>query len=97
MLQTVAGAMEKYFGDLHTYRIGGDEFLAFAPDKPEAAVRQLAGQCEEEIRRAGYCVSVGVELAENVERVEPLVEAAEKKMYDAKRAYYAVHDRRCRR
>ena len=33
MLQTVAREMQSRFGDAHTYRVGGDEFVAFVPDR----------------------------------------------------------------
>ena len=39
MLCCIADALRDLFGEDHTYRIGGDEFVAFAPDVEEAALR----------------------------------------------------------
>lgn len=94
MLQTVASVMTKYFGDEHTYRIGGDEFLAFVPDRPEAELQALGDNCVAEIRAAGYHIAIGVELARGVSSTANMVEAAEKKMYAAKHAYYAARGMR---
>ena len=33
MLQEVAKTIQKQFGEKNTYRIGGDEFVAFAMDE----------------------------------------------------------------
>lgn len=94
MLQTVADLLEKYFGDAHSYRIGGDEFLAFAPDRALAAVEQMANQCMNEVEQAGYNVAVGVAQMRDITDTAELVAAAEQKMYAAKQAYYAALDRR---
>lgn len=98
MLQSVAQQMCAAFGSRFTYRIGGDEFLAFVPDREKKEVERIAGDLERKLAQMGYAVSLGIEWQETVETVELLVKGAEKKMYEAKAAYYRqeAHDRRRR-
>ena len=88
MLRTVASKLQEKFGTQYTYRIGGDEFLAFAVDMDEASVKTLSREIESELKKDGFHVSVGVEWETDVSSMDALVKAAEKKMYASKRAYY---------
>ena len=88
MLRTVASKLQEKFGTQYTYRIGGDEFLAFAVDMDEAAVKMLSRETESELKKEGFHVSVGVEWETAVSSMDALVKAAEKKMYASKKAYY---------
>ena len=96
MLREVAGQLREKFGSRYTYRIGGDEFLAFAPDAEEQEVARRCRELELELEREGYAVSIGFRWEARVDSAEVLVKAAEQKMYAAKRAYYQqeAHDRR---
>ena len=99
MLRFVGKAMQEAFGEEHTFRIGGDEFVALIPgEKPKWVERQLetVGQ---RIEKASYHMSVGCAHG-NLEKtpVGELVSGAEKRMYEAKRAFYQQtgKDRRAR-
>lgn len=98
MLRTVASKLREKFGTKYTYRIGGDEFLAFAVDMDEALVETLSREIESELKKDDFHVSVGVEWETDVSSMDALVKAAEKKMYASKRAYYEKegNDRRQR-
>ena len=101
MLRTVAGAMMKRFGAEHTYRVGGDEFVAFRTDRPMEEVETAAEELRQELDEQGYHVSFGiasVEKPEAVTDVRSLVHEAEQGMYRAKQAFYRrpEHNRRNR-
>lgn len=101
MLCEVAEVLRRYFGLEHTYRIGGDEFVAFRADgKPEdlpAEMEALMG----DLSQKGYHVSFGTaarDKAQGEMDVHALVNEAESNMFAAKRAFYrqSGNDRRSR-
>lgn len=96
MIQATARLLRQTFGGGCSYRIGGDEFLAFASDITEEEVAAMTRSMEEALAREGIHISAGVQWAEEPVPVETLVKQAERKMYQAKRAYYSAagHDRR---
>ena len=99
MLQTVAGALLERFGSEHVYRIGGDEFVAFAPDSEEEAVRWDMKRIADVLEASGYDISVGVACSrlEDMD-VRRMLAEAEHEMYGQKRLYYQQpgHERRQR-
>ncbi|MBQ7486327.1 MAG: GGDEF domain-containing protein [Clostridia bacterium] len=99
MLQTVASVVIKAYGQTNTYRIGGDEFIAFTMDEGLDTVRNGIRSIIKEIENAGYSVSIG-SACQNKDALEipKLVKDAEGFMYNEKREYYAnvTHDRRNR-
>lgn len=88
MLKTVAKQMREKFGTQYTYRIGGDEFLAFAVDKDRETVGRLCREMEAVLAKKNFHISVGVHWETEVSSMDILVKEAEKKMYMAKRDYY---------
>ena len=98
MLKTVAEQIREKFGGRHAYRIGGDEFLAFAVDMEEEEVCRLGRAMSEALRKENIEISVGIQWEKEVSSLEELIKTAEKKMYKAKQKYYEKeeHDRRKR-
>lgn len=99
MLQAVARALIDAFGEENTYRIGGDEFVAFCVDAPVEDVRDGIREIIREVSAAGYSVSVGASCHAREELdTGLLVKEAESYMYKEKRKYYEQggHDRRRR-
>ena len=97
MLQTVAQAVIDNFGQADTYRIGGDEFVAFCPDSNREDVRRRITRMVQAVNEKGYSVSVGASLQTKQELdLEEIVKQAEHYMYIEKRRYYqnGGHDRR---
>lgn len=88
LLQTVAKAMRTTFGAGDTYRIGGDEFVAFCHGSDEVQVRQNVQQMAAAIAVEGYHVSVGLAMRRDVPLVCEMVKQAEQRMYEAKRSFY---------
>lgn len=88
LLQSVANALRAQFGAENTYRIGGDEFIAFCCGAEEALIRQRVRQMKAAVAADGYHVSVGIARRQGVPLVYEMVKQAEREMYEAKRDYY---------
>lgn len=90
MLRFVAEEMRRRFGGEHTYRIGGDEFVAFVPDCPEAALAEELGDLCQSVEGEGYHISVGcvTEKRGQIDMTD-VIRDAETHMYQAKKQYYA--------
>lgn len=100
MLKAVAYAIKSYFGGQHSYRIGGDEFVAFALDAQPQDVAKWSQEIAAALEKQGYFVSLGTcrGCPEQAEQIEEMVKNAETQMYAAKRSFYerAGRDRRHR-
>ncbi len=92
MLCTVADTIRMIFGEQYTYRIGGDEFVAFMPDSSHEDFMRYKNRMVEELKRKNYYVSVGFEGTEKNENkvfdIDKIVSAAEAIMYKEKQKYY---------
>ena len=91
MLQAVAERMRQSFGPEHTYRIGGDEFVAFRADDESEKVLSEVEQIKRYLEEEGYHVSFGI-AAQNKDRgaiyMRELIREAENNMFSAKREFY---------
>lgn len=94
MLQFIAKQMRDMFGSDTTYRIGGDEFVAFVIDNDEEHIKYLLGQMNEIIEREGYHTAVGLHLMEKPELdMDVLIKTAESEMYKSKSQFYKDKER----
>ncbi len=85
LLCAIANEMQKLFGEEHTFRIGGDEFVGFIPDGNVDEVRRLLSDMRERLLVAGYLVSCGASSVEaRTADMRSLVRDAEKEMYSQK-------------
>lgn len=91
MLKTVAAKVRDIFGEEYSYRVGGDEFVAFAMDKSAEEMRALIHKLVQEVDEAGYSVAVGTgtHSAGGID-MEVLVKSAETRMYLAKEEHYRL-------
>lgn len=99
MLQFVAVQVRDAFGAEYTYRIGGDEFVAFAPDIDNEELKSRLSAMNESIEKQGYHVAVGfADRNRDGLVMDELIKAAEAEMYRAKREFYSssAFDRRRR-
>ena len=96
MLKTCAEAMSEVFGE-NCYRIGGDEFLAFAETADLNAVREQVSQVRRIVEQAGYHMSLGYARKLPETGLEDLTRLAETEMYAAKSAWYRSSGRDRRR
>ncbi len=91
MLQEVAVTMQRYFGSEHTYRIGGDEFVAFRMDEQPEKVHAAIERMGQDLADKGYHVSFGISVREKEQTLfdmHEMVNEAEKNMYSVKREFY---------
>ncbi len=99
MLRAISDEICDHFGPKCAYRVGGDEFLVFAIDEDESEVAHHCRAMAIALEQKGYYISYGIAwLPAPVYDPEPLVKAAEIRMYTAKHEYYSdpAHDRRAR-
>ena len=91
MLKTVAAKVRDIFGEEYSYRVGGDEFVAFAMDKSAEEMSALIHKLVQEVDEAGYSVAVGTAThsAGGID-MEVLVKSAETRMYLAKEEHYRL-------
>lgn len=97
LLKTTAKALMEHFGEDHTYRIGGDEFVCFAADIGADEIRGRMEKVEKELSEQEYSISWGISSADKEDLdMYRLTRQAEKEMFAAKARYYneSGHDRR---
>ena len=89
MLREVADELKKQFGNELTYRMGGDEYVAFAPDLSEDRLHDKVRAFSLAIEQKDYHAALGWATCETASlRMENLLRIAETRMYQAKSAYY---------
>ena len=88
LLKTVAKVIKEEFGDEDTYRIGGDEFVAFCNAPASGQVKQKIRNAKKRIEEKGYHISVGMESMKNKPFIYEMVKQAERNMFEAKRCYH---------
>lgn len=90
LLYCVAQAMLEAFGDEQVFRIGGDEFVAIAPDLSVEKALQLLSEVRQNVESHGYSISAGMERATTPCSLMPLLNSAEAKMSAEKERYHIV-------
>lgn len=88
MLQNVGKLICTQFGKQNAYRIGGDEFLAFAVDQDEASIQVKINEIKTTLENQGYYLSVGLAWQQKVTSLKELVKESEQKMYQDKNEFY---------
>lgn len=97
MLRCIADIVKDNFGSRDSYRVGGDEYVAFAADVPKEEIDKRITDMKQMIAEQGYHAAMGYEhrKKDNLE-MNSLIVVAETKMYRDKAEYYKHHDRRAR-
>lgn len=88
MLHVIAKELASHFGNEHTYRIGGDEFVAFSKDDSLEKVQEKVTKMKESLKQNDYYISVGIACINTSYSLKNMISDAEKRMYEAKRNYY---------
>lgn len=100
MLREVAEALQQCFGQEHTYRIGGDEFVAFRVDGQPERLSSEIDRLRRALAQKGYHVSFGMAVREKAQgelNMVELVKEAEIQMFADKREFYWQHEHDRRR
>ena len=90
MLKTVAAILLKNFGRESVFRIGGDEFVVLCRDVLNQTVTENLEDVRQEVERAGYSISVGLEWREEGLDINEIIQAAETDMQMRKEEYYSA-------
>lgn len=86
LLCAIAHAMQDLYGEKHTYRIGGDEFVAFIPKGSLTKVQEQLAHMKTKLEAQGHRVSCGAAQTDAAYAdMRGLVREAEKRMYEQKR------------
>ena len=90
LLRFVARQLLMQFDARHIFRIGGDEYVCFAPDTDEKEIVRRICAAASAAEAQGYHMSVGIR-SQHVGEIcmDELIRDAEKRMYADKAAYYA--------
>lgn len=89
MLRTLALNIVKYWDGENSFRIGGDEFIVFLYDYDSRQLVEEVDALRENIRKAGYSVSVGYTVTTVKDlNIENVIRTAENLMYYEKKKYY---------
>ena len=89
MLQFVAEAIKNAFSEEYTYRIGGDEFVAFIPDTSKADVGYKVTELSKLVNEEGYHIATGYEsMPLRQLSIDYLIKSAETNMFRDKAQYY---------
>ena len=85
----LACILREIFGEEDSYRIGGDEFVAFALDSTGTELNENMEQFVRQVEEAGYSVAVGTasHSAGGID-IDALVKKAEQRMYLDKSRHY---------
>ena len=100
MLQYVGKTIQNEFGEMNSYRIGGDEFVVLLTDESEDRIRAKIEQIRKQVEKESYHISIGCSVGNTSDKnISSLIAEAEKRMYEDKRLYYQNSgiDRRARR
>lgn len=99
MLKFVAEQIKETFVNGYIYRIGGDEFVVFMPDKTIADLGYDAKRLSRKVEAKGYFIAIGYEtMGAKYLVIEELIKAAETRMSVNKDSFYEdVENRDARR
>lgn len=95
MLKQIAALISDSFGTEETYRIGGDEFVAFGLNLTETEFQEKIVHIREGVAERGYQIAVGSSYHGNPDMdFKKIVRLAEGRMYEDKDAYYQVKNKK---
>ncbi len=94
MLSYIASVLKNEFSDGSIYRMGGDEFLVFAPYEDRDEFAERLNRANEPIEEMKYHISAGVAFGDGEMDVEEMVNEAERRMYIEKAKYYSYVEHR---
>lgn len=99
MLKSIAEKILEQFGEYHAYRVGGDEFIVFAPDVKNYTLESRVDALKRDVEATGNYVAVGWDNQKIGDlSLSNLTKNAEAEMYKDKTLFYknSEHERRRR-
>ena len=97
MLKFIAKTIRNEFDRKYIYRLGGDEFIVFIPDREQKEITEKINKIIFKFDKNNYHISFGLEIS-SIEKLnfKKLVKTAEKKMFKNKKQYYKNINRQIR-
>ena len=90
LLIRVGECLTKEFGDYALFRIGGDEFLALCAGITEEELQERVETLKTDMKEQAAFMAVGyIWRPDSREDMDKLLQEADRRMYEDKRAYYA--------
>lgn len=93
MLQIVGGKVASVFGKDFSYRIGGDEFFAFAKNTDVNDLTAKVNQVKTDLLVGDYHISAGISSGNEAGSIAELIKISEERMYEDKEKYYRFENR----
>ena len=94
-LRDVANILCKHFGPANVYREGGDEFVVILPMISKMEFSRLQDQIRKNNTTSrGTVIALGFAFEEDIHHIKDSIILADHRMYDDKKDYYTIHDRR---
>lgn len=89
MLQFISRNLQEQFGEKHSFRIGGDEFVAFVIDDSPECIRKKANILFQNTEQMSYHISIGIDrqTCPGID-IKALIQNAEKEMLRNKTLFY---------
>lgn len=97
LLKCVADEIKKQFHREDVYRIGGDEFVAFATDLSLDELQKRTSHIIRAVEDNHYYVSIGIAEMKKTGKMDMLIREAEQSMYQEKKRYYETVGKERRR
>lgn len=93
MLKTVANELLLEFPYRQVFRIGGDEFVVISDEYDADACTEKMERIARQVASYNYSISYGIAHGKNVIGADIIVQEADERMLESKRAYYAENNR----
>jgi diguanylate cyclase (GGDEF)-like protein len=93
MLKTVANELLLEFPYRQVFRIGGDEFVVISDEYDADACTEKMERIARQVASYNYSISYGIAHDKNVIGADIIVQEADERMLESKRAYYAENNR----
>lgn len=87
-LRTLSEKLKNSFGKTHSYRVGGDEFVALYPSDNKEEFIGLVEKLKTDIENSEYNSAIGYHYAEQCSDVEKITKIADENMYLDKKYFY---------
>lgn len=87
-LQAVSAKLMSVFGKTHSYRVGGDEFVAVYPCEDKDVFTALVEKLKNDIEEINYNAAIGYQYTDNSKDIHQIIKIADENMYLDKKYFY---------
>lgn len=87
-LQAISSKLVSCFGKTHSYRVGGDEFVALYPCSSEKEFLELTEKLKTDIENSEYNAAIGYHYTDKCSDIDKITKIADENMYLDKKYFY---------